>query len=224
MRAYELNRAGADPLLALTEAGPGYQLIKLPNGDNNIPAGKYIVFNADLLIWLDDFIQFLAGSAAQNPPRSFTSYVDFKRGIVPAPSTISSLPSTPAPTPTPATAPWPASPTLVATSTTSGGEVFWRLCGLKPDPRLRGTVLVPGTYLTSDDDLRLVTTGFGAVGRYALPSPFPASHITECRPAAGQTFNIGTTRPNFGQAGGGVEILFPGYSVPATYHRKISDW
>ena len=220
MRMYELNIAGRDLLLALAESGPGYQLIELPMGDINIPAGRYIVFNAELLIELNDLVQFLVGNDPQS--QLFTSYVAFKAGITITP--IAHLPSAPTPVSPSAPAPWPISPTLVATSTTSGSEVFWRLCAVNPDPRLRSGVLVPGTYLTSGEDLKLVNTGFGIVGRYALPSPFPASHVAECRPAAGETFNIGTTRPNFGQAGGGVEVLFPSYSVPTTYHRKMPEW
>jgi hypothetical protein len=220
MQAYELNIAGRDLLLALAESGPGYQLIELLTGDINIPAGRYIVFNTELLIEMNDFVQFLTGNDPQS--QLFTNYAAFKAGITITP--IAHLPSAPTPTPPSAPAPWPVSLTLVATSITIGSEVFWRLCSVNPDPRLRGGVLVPGTYLTSDDDLKLANTGFGVVGRYALPSPFPASYVTVCRPTVGETFNIGTTRPNFGQAGGGVEILFQSYSVPATYQRKMPEW
>lgn len=220
MQAYELNIAGRDLLLDLAESGPGYQLIELSTGDISIPAGRFIAFNAELLIEWNNFVQFLTGNDPQS--QLFIDYAAFKAAITITP--IAGLPSPPTLASPSAPAPWPSSPTLVAKSTTIGSEVFWRLCAVKPDPRLRGNVLVPGTYLTSDEDMKLVNTGFGVVGRYALPSPFPASHINECRPTGGETFNIGTTRPNFGQSGGGVEILFPSYSVPATYHKKMPEW
>lgn len=228
MLAYELDPGGIDPLLALRESGPGYQVIQLPSGDIKTPAGEYLVFNADLLIKFDDFVQFLTGQDPQNPPRSFDTYGAFKVSIVPAPTKISQLPSLPIlPSTTPATpTPWPLSPTLVATSVTSGNEVFWRLSAVNPDPRIRGGHLLPGSYLISDDDLKMVNTGFGAVGRYALPNPFPARHLFEFHPPAGETFYIGTTRPNFGQAGGGVELFFQAIKSPISgaYHKGIPGW
>ncbi len=224
MLAYEIGAAGRQLLIDLPESGPGYQLIELSQGDIVVPAGKYIVFLAELMIELNDFVQFLTGHDPQNPPRSFPDYNAFKLAIVPTPRRIASLPSSPVPTTSSPATPWPVSPTLVATHVTAGGEVFWRLCAVNPDPRLRGGTLTPGTYLTSDDDMKLVNTGFGAVGRYALPSPFPASHVARCTPAPGETFRVGTTRPNFGQAGGGVEVLFPTHPVPAAYARAMPNW
>ena len=219
MQAYELTDDSArNGLLSLAESGPGFQLIKLSKGDSKIPEGDYLAFNAELLIKLTDFEKFLSGNDPQS--KLFVDYDAFKKGITI--TRIAHLPSKPALTSAPAS--WPVSPTLVATRTTIGTEVFWRLCSVNPDPRLQGKVLLRGTYLTSDADMKLVNTGFGVVGRYALPSPFPASYVTKCSPKAGKLFNIGTTRPNFGQAGGGVEILFPKYRVPATYQRQMQDW
>jgi len=55
--------------------------------------------------------------------------------------------------------------------------------------------------------MHFVPSRFAAVGRYALPNPASASYIfhivTFDRPTL-----IGTATPNFGQAGGGVEVFF----------------
>ena len=66
---------------------------------------------------------------------------------------------------------------------------------------------LPGTYATTYPDMHFVPSGFAAVGRYALPNPASARFVfgivTFDRPTL-----IGTATPNFGQAGGGVEVLF----------------
>jgi hypothetical protein len=110
MKAYELNIGGRDLLLALAETGPGHQIIDLPIGDNNISAGRYIVFNAELLIEWNDLAQFLTGKYPQS--QLFTDYASFKMGIILTP--IAHLPSAPTSTSSSAPAPWAVSPTLVA--------------------------------------------------------------------------------------------------------------
>jgi len=79
---------------------------------------------------------------------------------------------------------------------------------------------IPGTYATTYADMHFVPSGFAAVGRYALPNPASARYVFQI-----VTFDkpslVGTATPNFGQAGGGVEVLFkngaknkPGNSFP----------
>jgi len=66
---------------------------------------------------------------------------------------------------------------------------------------------LPGTYATTNVDMHFVPSGFAAVGRYALPSPASAKYIFPI-----VTYNkpnlMGTAAPNYGQAGGGVEVFF----------------
>ena len=66
---------------------------------------------------------------------------------------------------------------------------------------------LPGTYATTYPDMHFVPSGFAAVGRYALPNPASARFVfpivTVDRPAL-----MGTATPNYGQAGGGVEVFF----------------
>lgn len=65
-----------------------------------------------------------------------------------------------------------------------------------------------GTFTFPASELMFVPTGFSAVGRYALPSLPPACHRYELRPPANTPMYCGASVPLFGQAGGGVEILF----------------
>ena len=64
-----------------------------------------------------------------------------------------------------------------------------------------------GTYVTTDTDTSQVPSGLAAVGRYALPNPTPAIYKFVLCPPSGTSISCGTVSPNFGQAGGGVEVL-----------------
>lgn len=66
---------------------------------------------------------------------------------------------------------------------------------------------LPGTYATTYADFQFVPSGFAAVGRYALPNPASARFVLQIVTFDTPT-KMGTAAPNFGQAGGGVEVLF----------------
>ncbi len=94
-------------------------------------------------------------------------------------------------------------------------ETFWRYSAFRYDRRiLAGGSVLPGTYATTQNDSTLVTSGLGAVGRYALPNPLSARFARVLTPPAGQAMRCGNSAPKFGQAGGGVEILFTGRLPP----------
>lgn len=95
---------------------------------------------------------------------------------------------------------------LVATATLNVDTIFRRYLPTPSDPRCVGGVLSAGTYLTSELDGAHADSGFGAVGRYALPIPLPMTHIFQYELPAGTTLEVGTVAPNFGQSGGGAEI------------------
>lgn len=85
---------------------------------------------------------------------------------------------------------------------------YFRFSANPNDPRvLSNGNFTAGTYATTYNDLRMVPSGFAAVGRYALPNPLSARFVyilvTDSTPQL-----IGTAVPKFGQAGGGVEVLF----------------
>ena len=87
-------------------------------------------------------------------------------------------------------------------------QSYYRYSAYYKDKRVdsHGNFL-PGTYATTYPDMHFVPSGFAAVGRYALPNPASARFVfgivTFDRPTL-----MGTATPNFGQAGGGVEVLF----------------
>jgi hypothetical protein len=90
-------------------------------------------------------------------------------------------------------------------------DEFVRYSAFLNDRRIGpGGSLLPGTYATSKTDARLAATGYGAVGRYALPNPRAAIHRFDIVVPVGTSGLVGTVVPAFGQAGGGVEIEFTG--------------
>ena len=91
-------------------------------------------------------------------------------------------------------------------SNTHPGETFWRYSAFRNDRRIRNGSVLSGTYLTTENDVKHVSSGLGAVGRYALPNPNPAHFATIIRLSGVQPILCGNSAPNFGQAGGGVEI------------------
>ena len=96
-----------------------------------------------------------------------------------------------------------------------GHQAYVRFNAFHPDPRIRPDgSFVPGTFATTLRDSRVVPSGLAAVGRYALPNPFPANRQYYIVPIAGTQTISGAVIPNFGQAGGGVEILFPRGAFP----------
>lgn len=95
---------------------------------------------------------------------------------------------------------------LLGTVSLTKNTVFYRFIGSSTDPRLSGSTLVKDTYMTTASDQHYANTGFAAVGRYALPIPVPASHVFEYELPTNTQLVVGTVLPNFGQAGGGVEV------------------
>ena len=99
-------------------------------------------------------------------------------------------------------------------------ERFIRYSAVWPDRRIASDGSVgTGTYATTENDKTVVPSGLAAVGRYALPNPAPAVFEYVIGPVKGETILCGTCAPQFGQAGGGVEIrvvnrLGPGSANP----------
>jgi hypothetical protein len=77
----------------------------------------------------------------------------------------------------------------------------------RKDRKYQSGQLQSGTYLTTVLDRGYANSGLAAVGRYALPSAFPPDNVFEYTLAGTTLADIGTVLPNFGEAGGGVEVL-----------------
>lgn len=112
---------------------------------------------------------------------------------------------------------------LLGSATVSAPTTFFRFVGPAIDPRFAGGPLAQDTYLTTSLDRTYANTGFAAVGRYALPLPSPASHVFEYELPAGTTIQVGTVLPNYGQAGGGVEIKLPARQAAVQRGPHIID-
>ena len=90
------------------------------------------------------------------------------------------------------------------------GDEFYRLSAHRNDKRVnKDGSLARGTFGTTSNDLKVVPSGAAAVGRYALPSRVPSTYLFKIIPDPGTPIYFGTVLPNFGLAGGGVEVFFP---------------
>ena len=113
---------------------------------------------------------------------------------------VGSAPSSP--TSGPATG---ASPLLIR-RTLLTSQKFLRYISSPVDPRFASGNLRSGTYLTTRLERRTASSGFAAVGRFALPLPVPACRVIEYELPDTTVIDAGTVAPLFGQSGGGVEI------------------
>ncbi len=125
-----------------------------------------------------------------------------------------------------ATAPTRTGTTPPHTTLTVAGDVFYRLSAFRADRRvLPNGSLASGSYSTTDTDITVVPSGLAAVGRYALPTRISAKYVFEIRPPPGTQILYGTVTPNYGLAGGGVEVLFPKGSAAGsvTFLKVMSE-
>lgn len=114
---------------------------------------------------------------------------------------------------------------IVARELVREPRLYCRFSAFPNDRRVnRDGSFVPGTYATTYNDLSMVPSGFAAVGRYALPSTLSARFMYPIVTGASPIY-VGTATPNYGQAGGGVEVMFPSGAQPSpgTPHRISRD-
>jgi len=98
---------------------------------------------------------------------------------------------------------------LIGTSILDKDTTFYRFISSEIDHRYINGELSANTYVTTTNDAIHINSGFSVVARYALPLPLPANHRIEYKLPKGTKIQVGTVAPNFGQSGGGVEILIP---------------
>lgn len=92
---------------------------------------------------------------------------------------------------------------------TLAAEVFKRFTAFENDRRIMADgSLSSGTYATTEADAKNAKTGVEAVARYALPCLKPAIYVFTVKPLKDTTIQRGIVQPDFGQPGGGVEVLF----------------
>jgi hypothetical protein len=95
---------------------------------------------------------------------------------------------------------------LLGKITLSYPAKFYRYTSKKTDPKYSNGKIKSDTYLTTQSDQQYVNTGYGAVGRYSLLLPVPASYKHMYTIPKGTKMKVGTVAPNYGQSGGGVEV------------------
>ena len=204
-------------LIGLPETGMGYQILS-SNG------ARWIVANASIAIrftalesgfFTEANYDALSGDpdegrAAQLPPANIPGDFKILSGVEDDPIPFSPLYRNLA-NPVP-----PSDQAIPADSTFS----YYRFSAYSKDWRVTAYGFVPGTYATTYSDLHFVPSGFAAVGRYALPNPASARFVFQIVTVTRPTL-MGTAVPNYGQAGGGVEVFFqngainaPGFSFP----------
>lgn len=97
------------------------------------------------------------------------------------------------------------------------GEIFKRFTGFINDNRVnRDGSLKRGTYATTEEDARNVKIRIDAIKRYALPAGNTAQYVFTIKPLKDTKIKKGIVQPNFGQPGGGVEIFFVNGTSPKT--------
>jgi hypothetical protein len=99
---------------------------------------------------------------------------------------------------------------LPFTGTTGSDDVFYRCEPWLGSRRLNQTTntISAGTYGCPASEIPFIPTGFAAVGRFALPSLFPAIYRWEIKPVSPTSLQCGASVPLYGQSGGGVEVCF----------------
>lgn len=139
-------------------------------------------------------------------------------------------PNPPPPHNRPTLLPFPALPPSISSvyghlpfaTSTVDGEVFYRWESWPTSRKvdISAATIASATYAAPQCEISYVNSGFGAVGRAALPSFFPAVFRYEIKPPVGTPIRCGAIVPMYGQAGGGVEVYFP---TPFTNVGNIAD-
>ncbi|HEX2842130.1 hypothetical protein [Hyphomicrobium sp.] len=93
---------------------------------------------------------------------------------------------------------------------TAPDDVFYRFEAWPVSKRVLQSSqrVIADTYAAPAREAPFVASGFGAVGRYALPKLGPHCYRWELQPISGTEIDIGACIPQNGQAGGGVEVRF----------------
>lgn len=193
-------------LLTYSESGMGYQLGSLDNSEGLFVAGAYFIQPEP------EDGEGLAGQSLRRPilleaPTPVPYERDRSFGVLLPPSPIF-LMNSEGQRVEPEDPLYPQLPPYQAVS--ADGDVFFRFSSFPDDRRILpdGSV-APRSYATSATDKQVVPNGLAAVGRYALPSRISARYCFRITPEPGTTIFYGTVTPNWGLAGGGVEVYFP---------------
>ena len=217
-------------LAALTESGPGFHevevLADIPNGP---PKGIYIVLNCELYVpkkkstslpgtlSYEEFLNKIRNDRKQL--RSFSGPI-----VGECPQNAGSSASLPVQV----VANGAYNPSTLIVSHTTKQDSFYRFSPYPNDRRINSATkeIYAGTYLAPESERNFLSSGLAIVGRYALPSSFPAIYMWRVQPPDGTPLRAGTVRSAFGQAGGGVEVILQHNSGANSVYpmKKLPIW
>jgi hypothetical protein len=218
MIVWELGDEAVEALLTMPESGMGFQFVAgrvLGKPSTFLVLGSHRAYDlSDLAATADEPLTALLTS----PARMFELLRNQPVAVIgsPQPGSFSLfasrilaavIPTVPA-----SRISLVAGSSLVKNTTVTAKRRFHRYSAFCPDRRVNSVTgdLLPGTYVAPESEMPLVPTGFAAVGRFALPNTQPASYRYEVVAPLGTPVSFGTVAPAYGQAGGGVEAVFPG--------------
>lgn len=217
MAVSKLNDDDAGFLAAKPETGMGFQLIRATIGGHT---GRFLVLNSQYLVPASDrkeMMSHLHEIASQEDVKTLDQLKDVEEvplsdrervkvkviasrldDTIPTLERVQDLLNEQA---------------LLSIQHSAEPAAYFRFSADRSDRRVDPKTgdFAAGTYATTYNDLRMVPSGFSAVGRYALPNPLSAKYVYPIVTSATnkKPIHIGTVVPNFGQAGGGVEVCFP---------------
>jgi len=202
-------------LLRQAESGMGYQIVEATLTDNKTKRG--IAFNAELLLFDEEPRSIMLSasySTILESAKSSTGELKSLR-VVPRASTMSLSASVRESAGAYGKKTGPAKD--APREKTKADEVFKRFSAYQNDRRVQADGgLLPGSYATTEADAKNVKTGAEAVAQYALPDPASASYRFTIRPDKDTVIQYGIVQPDYGQPGGGVEVLFAEGTQPQT--------
>lgn len=208
MELYELPDEARADLLKSAEAGMGYHLGRLIAGSGREAEGVFIAGQ----YYVPDESEDLRENAARrdlskllllSAPTARAATVAYGTHLLVKATPPATVRST-------ALGAQPSTGQPPHRGVTSSGDVFFRISAFRNDHRVRQDgSLAPLSYATTDTDITVVPNGLAAVGRCALPTRISARYLFEIKRGAGLPILYGTATPNYGLAGGGVEVFFP---------------
>jgi hypothetical protein len=214
MKVLRLNGDQIAALLAQPESGMGFQIVEVEVAYSQ-RSEPWLAFNAELAIAFDSPQDRVSWSETRN-----AGSIEWLRSQAVDPGTLYRQPRVvvtrsgvglQAVTWGAASGLAPAPLSLIKQSSTVAGMGYRRFSAFPNDKRMNPATgaFLAGTYATTANDEPMAPTGFGAVGRYALPNIMPASFVHALTSPWGATIHSGTVAPAYGQSGGGVEVYFP---------------
>jgi hypothetical protein len=220
-----LSESQTRELLRQPETGMGYQEVEATLRNNTLEKG--IVYNAELMFESTESRNILKLASYPIVLRTARSAGDEIKSlrVSRAREGLKSLSSTRDASGNVKKSAGPAKDATV--EKTKADEVFKRFSAYSNDRRVTAdNGLLPGSFATTEDDVKNVKTGKDAVARYALPNPEPASYVYTIKPKKDTDIQRGIVEPANNQPGGGVEVIFTNGTTANTVTlppAKIND-